>query len=148
MYLIVSVKFNSILPHRECYTSVRPSLSWGKPCCTWSSFPPGSAPDSGSASSSSRLRSRSCRGSPGRRAEAWTGSFLPVWCRCRSWRRAGRHMCWCYCLLDKRCRSQRCCLMRGGLWLWCWLHSFHTVSLKDRQDTFTNRHFNDSLLSY
>uniref|UniRef100_A0A8D0D7L7 Uncharacterized protein n=1 Tax=Sander lucioperca TaxID=283035 RepID=A0A8D0D7L7_SANLU len=34
----------------------------------------------GSSSSSSRLHTRSCRGSPGRREAALTGSFLPLWC--------------------------------------------------------------------
>lgn len=90
--------------HRSCCTSVLRSPSWGRPCCTWSSLPPGPRSDSGSASSSSRLRSRSCTGSPGRPAAAWTGSFLLARCWRLCWRPVPTSTC---CSPGRRCRSRR-----------------------------------------
>lgn len=101
--------------HHSYYKLGPPSLSWGKLCCTWSSLLPDPDRhfDSGSASSSSHLHTHSCRDSPDRREEVSTGSFRPLWCWSRSWRRVGRRR-WC-CSRGERCHSQRCCLSRWSL---------------------------------
>lgn len=118
----------NISTHHNYYTLGHRSLNSGTPCCTWSSLLP-LGPHSGSASSSSPLHTRSCKGSPGRQEEASTDSFLPLWRWSWSWRQVGRSRC---CSLGKRCRSPCCNLIQWSrrLWLWCWLRCYHTVYLK------------------
>lgn len=101
-----------------CYTTAPRSLSWGKPCCTWSSFLLAPQWILALASSFSRLRSRSCRDSADLQVEASTGSS--VW----SWRKRAelsRTRC-CCCSLGRRCHSQRCCPSQELHLLWpsCW----------------------------